>query len=110
MQIRARILRRQMPITANRMWYFLRNRRLCGYKFVRELAIGKYIVDFVCREKKLILEIDGEQHVFAKNYDVQRTIELEKYGYKVLRFWNRQVFLEIESVLEEILLHLEGKK
>ncbi len=58
-----------MKIAGNRAWYYLRNRRLGGYKFVREYGTGNYIVDFVCREKKLIIEIDSDQHLDAMLYD-----------------------------------------
>jgi very-short-patch-repair endonuclease len=70
-------LRKTMTDAENRMWYFLRNRRLHGYKFVRECVIGSYIADFVCREKKVVIEIDGGQHMAAIEYDKQRTVFLE---------------------------------
>jgi very-short-patch-repair endonuclease len=59
----ARTLRQNMTEAENRMWYYLRNRRLGGYKFVRQYTIGNYIVDFICREKKMIIEVDGGQHM-----------------------------------------------
>ena len=80
MQDRARNLRKNRTDAENRMWYYLRNRRLGGYKFVREQVIGKYIADFVCREKKLIIEVDGGQHMAAAAYDQQRTEDLEAIG------------------------------
>ncbi|OGT63770.1 MAG: hypothetical protein A3J38_03215 [Gammaproteobacteria bacterium RIFCSPHIGHO2_12_FULL_45_9] len=85
MQKRALDLRRNMTDAGIRMWYYLRNRRLSGYKFVREQVIGAYIVDFLCREKKLIIEIDGGQHGNAIEYDTQRTKDLERQGYRVIR-------------------------
>lgn len=69
MKERARTLRKNMPPAENRMWYFLRNRRLKGYKFIREYVIGHYIADLICREKKLIIEIDGSQHMMTIHYD-----------------------------------------
>jgi len=90
------------------MWYFLRNRRLSGYKFVREYVIGDYIADFVCREKKLIVEIDGSQHIDAAEYDQRRTNYLIANGYKVVRFWNNEVFHNVQCVLETILRSLES--
>ena len=86
----------------------MRNRRLGGYKFAREKVIGNYIVDFVCREEKLILEIDGGQHMDAIPYDEQRTKNLERRGYRVLRVWNHEVFNNIEGIGQQILYLLEG--
>ena len=91
-----------MTNAENRMWYFLRNKRLNGYKFVREFVIGPYIADFVCREKKLVVEADGGQHMEAEKYDLKRTQFLEKNGYKVFRVWNTDVFKNISNVLETI--------
>ena len=89
------------------MWYFLRNRRLNGYKFVREYVIDSYIADFTCREKRLVIEIDGSQHIDAAEYDQQRTEHLVALGYRVLRFWNNEVLNDIESVLNMILSSIE---
>jgi len=108
MQNRARNLRKNMTDAENRMWYYLRNRRLNGYKFVREKVIGKYIADFVCREKKLIIEVDGGQHMAAAAYDNQRTKDLEAIGYQVVRFWNNEVHENIQGVMENILNLLEN--
>ena len=107
MKERARSFRKNMTDAENRMWYFLRNRRLNGYKFVREFVIGSYIADFVCREKKLIIEVDGGQHMEAAEYDKRRTEFLEKNGYRVLRVWNNEVFTNTREVLESILNLLE---
>lgn len=104
----ARILRQDMTDAENRMWYFLRNRRLSGYKFVREYVIGDYIADFVCRDKKLIIEIDGGQHMDATDYDQRRTSYLMTKGYQVIRFWNNDVLLNTHDVLENVLHHLEN--
>jgi len=103
MNERAKELRRNMTDAENRMWYYLRNRRLGGYKFVRELVIGHYIADFVCREKKLVIEIDGGQHMDAVEYDALRTKDLEGLGYRVLRIWNNEVFKNIQGVMDSIL-------
>ena len=107
MKERARALRNDMTDAENRIWYFLRNRRLSGYKFVREYVIGNYIADFVCRDKKLIVEIDGGQHMEAVAYDQRRTNYLTANGYKVVRFWNNEVFENIQGVMETILRTLE---
>ncbi len=103
MKERAKERRRNRTDAENRMWYYLRNKRLSGYKFVREQVIGNYIADFVCREKKIIIEIDGGQHMAAVQYDLMRTKYLESNGYKVIRFWNNEVFQDIKAVMDSIL-------
>ena len=108
MKERARAFRQEMTDAESRMWYFLRNRRLSGYKFVRECLIGNYIADFVCRDKKLIVEIDGGQHMEAAEYDQRRTDYLTANGYRVMRFWNNEVFNNVPGVLETILRSLEN--
>ena len=105
---RAKALRKNRTDAENRIWNCLRNRRLNGHKFVREQVIGNYIADFVCREKKLIIEIDGSQHMDAVEYDNQRTQYLEKNGYNVLRFWNNEVFDNTNGVMESILNAIES--
>ena len=107
MKERARNLRQNMSLAENRMWYYLRSRRLGGYKFMRQQVIDNYIVDFVCREKKLIIEVDGGQHMDATEYDEQRTRVLEGRGYQVLRVWNNDVFQNTSGVMEKILALLE---
>jgi very-short-patch-repair endonuclease len=108
MQELAPSLRKNQTDAENRMWYYLRNRRLGGYKFVREYVIGNYIADFVCREKKLIIEVDGGQHMTAEAYDQQRTKDLEAVGYRVVRVWNNEVFKNIQGVMEHILILLKS--
>ena len=107
MRNRTRSFRKNLTDAENRMWYFLRNRRLKGYKFVRELVIDPYIADFACRAQKIIIEIDGGQHAEAIEYDEKRTAFLEKNGYSVLRFWNNDIFINIDGVLTTILAQLE---
>ena len=104
---KARSFRKNMTVAENRMWYFLRDRRLNGYKFVREQIIGNYIADFVCRQKKLIIEVDGSQHLEAIEYDNLRTKYLMQQGYKVFRVWNNEVIENVEAALEAILDLLE---
>ena len=70
---------------------------------MREHVIGNYIADFVCREKKLIIEVDGGQHMIAAAYDQQRTKDLEAIGYQVIRVWNNEVYQNIQGVMENIL-------
>jgi very-short-patch-repair endonuclease len=90
------------------LWYELRNRALNGYKFVRQFSIGPYFVDFVCRRKKLIVELDGSQHN-DNAYDMRRDAWLNTQGYSVLRFWNAEVLKERKEVLATILAVLEGR-
>ena len=101
----ARKLRKNMTDAERKLWHFLRNRRLAGLKFRRQVPIGPYIVDFACIEKKVIVEIDGGEHNFPdhRQYDAQRTAYLEGQGFRVLRFWNNQVLSDIEAVLTVIL-------
>ena len=94
-----------MPTDAEaKMWYHLRAKRLCGVKFKRQVPMGAYIVDFVAKEMNLIIEIDGGQH--NEETDIECTRYLEKQGFKVLRFWNNDVLMNIEAVLESIRLSL----
>ena len=107
MQEHVRALRKNMTDAENRMWYFLRNRRLEGYKFLRQHKIDNYIVDFICRDKKLIIELDGGQHMQNADYDQKRTEFLIANGYTVLRFWNNEIFCNVSAVLERILCSLK---
>ncbi|WP_349258714.1 endonuclease domain-containing protein [Steroidobacter sp.] len=99
----ARTLRANSTEAEQRLWANLRNRRLAGFKFRRQQPLGPYIVDFVCVERKLIVEADGGQHADRREYDDARSEYLERRGYRVLRFWNNDVLLETEAVLEVIL-------
>ncbi len=105
---RARELRINMTKQEKRLWYYLRQRYINNCRFRRQYPIGNYIVDFVCREKKLIIEIDGGQHneEDAIMYDKERTKYLESRGFRVVRFWNTDIDTNIESVLNEILKYL----
>ena len=105
-------LRQNMTDAEHRLWYHLRANRLKGLKFRRQHPIGNYIVDFYCHSTKLIIEIDGAHHFETpiKGKDIARTQFLEKHGYRVIRFDNRQVLLETERVLEVILREVESHK
>jgi very-short-patch-repair endonuclease len=98
----AKTLRRQSTNSEKRLWYYLRANRL-GFKFKRQVPIGTYIVDFVCVEKRLIIELDGGQHLDNQNYDMARTDWLNAHGFKVLRFWNNDVLQQTSLVIEDIL-------
>lgn len=103
---RARTLRQNETDAEYKLWYELRNRQLNGYKFTRQVPLGPFVADFVCREQKLIVELDGSQHAESKT-DEKRTAWLNDQGYSVLRFWNDAVFKERQSVLDTILAVLE---
>ena len=101
---------RQAPTDAeNLMWGRLRARRLNGHKFRRQMPIDRYIVDFACFESKLVVELDGGQHHEQSAYDESRTLLINNAGYRVLRFWNNDVFENLEGVLSTILEYLEGE-
>ena len=104
--IRARNLRKNQTNAESTLWAELRSRQLCGRRFKRQHPIGNYIVDFVCLESRLVVELDGGQHLASSEYDETRTSYLSSRGFSVLRFWNNQVFPEIEGVKEAILLAL----
>ena len=103
---RARGLRQTMTDAERKLWYHLRNRHLSGHKFRRQHEIDPYIVDFVCADSMLIVELDGGQHADQVNYDERRTRHLQAGGYRVLRFWNNDVLMNIEGVLTVILASL----
>ncbi len=105
---RARELRREMTDAERLLWAHIRRRQVFGHRFRRQQPIGRYIVDFVCLEKRVIVELDGGQHMEQETYDAERTRWLEGRGYRVLRFWNNQVFDEIEGVLKVISDALEA--
>ena len=99
---RAQSLRKASTDAELRLWRHLRNRTLQHFKFRRPHPIGDYIVDFVCLEKKLVIELDGSQHMEQAQYDAARTAFLERAGYRVVRFWDNDVLTKSESVLEVI--------
>ena len=101
----ARMLRKNLTSQERVLWKFLRNRQVMGLKFKRQVPIGNYIVDFLCEEKKIIIELDGGQHNFENNIqkDTERTQFLNAEGYKVYRFWNNDVDDNLEGVYQKIL-------
>jgi very-short-patch-repair endonuclease len=106
---KARRLRKNLTDAERTVWNSLRSRQFGGYKFRRQQPIGPYIVDFVCFENKLIIELDGGHHDHSQqaDYDSVRTAWLEVQGYRVLRFWNNQVMEEPDAVKATILEALE---
>ncbi|HLH99100.1 MAG TPA: DUF559 domain-containing protein [Xanthobacteraceae bacterium] len=98
---RARTLRRRSTDAERKLWYRLRARSVLGCKFVRQEPIGPYVVDFVCREQRLIVEVDGSQHADS-TYDALRDRWFADRRYRVLRFWNSDVMRNIDGVLESV--------
>ena len=98
----AREMRKEPTVAENILWQELRAHKLDKLKFRRQHSINKFIVDFYCREIKLIIEVDGEIHTFQKENDLIRQEFLGELGYKVLRFKNEEVINSIEKVLEKI--------
>jgi very-short-patch-repair endonuclease len=105
---RARRLRRDSTDAELKLWYRLRSRSTLEFKFVRQEPIGPYIVDFACRERRLIVEVDGGQHAGSKS-DLVRDQWLAEHRYRVLRFWNNDVMSNIEGVLETIVKALNAE-
>ena len=102
LQQRARELRQEMTPTECILWKLLRDRRLAGFKFRRQRPLAGYIVDFYCAAATLVVELDGESHVGKEGRDARRQQTLERHGYKVLRFWDTDVYDNLEGVLEGI--------
>lgn len=104
MSEQARVLRRNQTDAERRLWGYLRDRRLDGWKFRRQHPVGVYVIDLYCAEAKLVIEVDGGQHDFDgfREKDAERTSYLENQGLKVIRFWNNEVMENIMGVLEAI--------
>jgi len=98
----ARQLRKEPTPAERRLWMVLRRNKLNGVNFRRQHAIAKYVVDFCSVKRKLVIELDGSQHLEQNEYDIQRTANLESQGYKVIRFWNGRVMNDIEGVIRSI--------
>ena len=107
---RAKELHRNMSTAEAKLWRHLRSHRMGDIHFRNQHAIGAYIVDFCAPRRKLIIELDGSQHLDQKEYDDQRTKYLESLGYHVLRFWNNDVLKDMESVLKVIWNNLNDAK
>ncbi len=106
----ARRLRREWTRAEAQLWLSLRNRKLGGFKFRRQVPIDRYFADFACLEAKIVVELDGGQHAERTEYDAARTAVLEHCGFLVLRFWNHHVLTEPEGVLHEIAAALHSAR
>jgi very-short-patch-repair endonuclease len=102
----ARNLRKDQTPEEVKLWYFLRRKRFQKYKLRRQFPIEKYIVDFICLAKRLIIELDGGQHNQSK-HDIVRDKYLTDQDFRILRFWNNDVNQNLESVLDKIYLTLQ---
>lgn len=102
LKIYSKQLKAQMTDAEKLLWSKIRRKQLNGVKFCRQKIVGNYIVDFLSFEKKLIIELDGGQHADQVEYDKKRTAFLEQQGFTVIRFWNTEVLLETDSVLEQL--------
>jgi very-short-patch-repair endonuclease len=89
-----------MTDAEKKLWALLRNKQFDGVKFRRQQPIGSYIVDFVCFETKLVVELDGGQHASQQVYDTKRTAFLHEQGFVVVRFWNQDVLTNPDGVYE----------
>ena len=98
----ARRLRGSSTKPEDILWSLLRNRQLDGLKFRRQVPLLGYTVDFICIDRKLIVEIDGRQHRWASDYDTARTEEIERHGFKVIRFGNAEVVDDRDAVIAAI--------
>jgi very-short-patch-repair endonuclease len=95
-------LRHEPTLAEVKLWRYLRADQLEGFSFRRQHAIGPFITDFCCIKAKLVIELDGGQHLEQEEYNMQRTAFLESQGYRVLRFWNNDVMKNIEGVVSKI--------
>ena len=98
----ARQLGKSSTDTELRLWLQLKNRNLGGFTFQRQHPIPPYVVDFVCIERKLVVEFDGVWHTEQTASDVERTAFLESKGFRIIRFWNDESLKQTDTVLEEI--------
>jgi very-short-patch-repair endonuclease len=105
--LRSRQLRKNMTDAEKKLWRGLRKNQINEHKFRRQFSLGKYIVDFVCLELKLIIEVDGGQHQDQSTYDEKRDAWLRSQNFNVLRFWNNEVLQNFEGVIEKILYEME---
>lgn len=107
---RSRELRREQTDAEQLLWRLLRSRQIAGAKFRRQHALGPYILDFLCAEQRLAVELDGDQHAQPEQarHDAERTRFLERHGLRVLRFSNREVLQDTEVVLRQLYTVLTG--
>ena len=100
-------MRREDTDAEARVWGVLRDRRLGGWRWKRQATCGRYIVDFLCPEAGLVVELDGSQHLDQGAYDARRTAALAQADLRVIRFWNAEVLTNLDGVCLTILDNLE---
>ena len=100
---RAKELRKNMTSAELKLWERLKNNQLGGFRFKAQHPIDRFIVDFYCHKARLVIELDGGIHNNQVEYDQNRTVELEKFELKIIRFTNKEVETDIESVLKQIM-------
>jgi very-short-patch-repair endonuclease len=103
----ARQLRKNMTDTERLLWSELRGKQFGGFKFRKQAPIGKFIVDFVCFDRKIVVELDGGQHALAVEADNKRSEWLKSQVFRVLRFWNHEFIEDTDMVMEAISLALQ---
>ncbi len=108
----AKTLRKNQTEVEKLLWSKIRNRQIEGMKFRRQVPLNGYIVDFICYEKKIIIELDGGHHnnVYRKEYDKLRTKILKSKGFKVLRFWNSEILSNMDGTLNFIRSEVVNEK
>jgi len=104
---RARTMRKEPTEAERKLWLLVRDRRFSGFKFRRQVQIGRYIVDFVCPAKRLIVEADGGQHAESA-YDAERDVWLAAQGFRIRRFWNADILARPDQVRDTLWHDLEG--
>ena len=109
---RSRALRSRPVSAESKLWSHLRNRQLGGHKFVRQAPVDPYFVDFVCRERKVVVEVDGGTHSTEEEVacDERRTRHLHGLGYRVFRVSNDDVYHNLDSVLDALLAFIEDRR
>lgn len=109
-QTRAQQLRREMTFAEKKLWQCLRDRQLDGAHFRKQAPVGRFILDFLCTEAKLVVEVDGHSHAGSREYDAERTRWLnEQKDYRVIRFTNADVLHNLDAVVEKIREALKGR-
>ena len=106
----ARRLRRDQTLAEKTFWTLVRNRRLGGFRFLRQVPIDRYFADFVCEAAKVIVELDGPVHEGREDYDARRTETLQLFGYVVVRFRNEQVLANLGAVADGLLAALRSDR
>jgi len=106
----ARRLRRSQTLAEKTLWTLVRNRRLGGFRFLRQVAIDRYFADFVCEAARVIVELDGAAHEGREDHDARRTQTLELFGYVVVRFPNERVLADPGGVTDDILAVLRSDR